>query len=283
MADTMMHFKDNGLETHFLTDEEIMNVCPNAFKTEPTNPKVSEKYVQATTIDVVRDMRALGWYPVQAKQCRPKKGSSGIRSFHMVCLQNPNIKIMNGDNVEAYPRIMLTTSHDGFCSFKFMVGLFRLVCSNGLVIADEEYANLSIRHINYTMEELKKTVAIAVDNLPNKIQMLNNMRNTVLTDEQREDFVVNAIKVKKGLSPEQNFTISKEEILDILEPIRDEDKGNTLWATFNVIQEKLIKGGYSLSNGKKSRRQRGITSIKKDIEINQNLYAIANSYVNLAA
>ena len=39
-----------------------------------------------------------------------------------------------------------------------------------------------------------------------------------------------------------------------------------------------MKGGYYLSNGKKSRKQRGITSIKKDIDLNYNLYNIADSY-----
>ena len=104
MADTMLSFANNQISTNFLSENDIMVKCPNAFKTEPTNPGVSERYVQATTIDVVRDMAKLGWYPVEAKQCRNKKGSSGIRSFHMIAFQNPDVKVMEGDDVEAYPR-----------------------------------------------------------------------------------------------------------------------------------------------------------------------------------
>jgi len=136
MADTMVNFKDNALATEFLTEEDIRKTCPFAFMTNPSNPGVSDKYVQATTMDVVHDMAKLGWYPVVAKQCRNKKGSKGIRSFHMLAFQNPTVKVLNNSNnkVEAYPRIILTNSHDGFNSFKFMVGLFRLVCSNGLIV-----------------------------------------------------------------------------------------------------------------------------------------------------
>ena len=44
-----------------------------AFHQTPTNPNVSDKYIQASTIDVINDLAKLGWYPVQAKQCRNKK------------------------------------------------------------------------------------------------------------------------------------------------------------------------------------------------------------------
>ena len=274
----MLSFANNDISNNFLSESDLMAKCPNAFKTEPTNPNVSDRYVQATTIDVVRDMSKLGWYPVEAKQCRAKKGSAGIRSFHMIAFQNPIVKVMDGDNVEAYPRIILTNSHDGFNSFKFMVGLFRCVCSNGLVIADAQYANMSIRHINYTFEELCTMVISAIEKLPSQIECINKMRETILTNEQKSEMAVKAIRLRKGIEEGKEYTISDDEIMDILKPIREEDKGNSLWATFNVIQEKLIKGGYYLSNGKKSRKQRGITSIKKDLDLNYNLYNIAASY-----
>lgn len=278
MTDTMLSFANNQISNNFLSENDIMVKCPNAFKTEPTNPGVSERYVQATTIDVIRDMAKLGWYPVEAKQCRNKKGSKGIRSFHMIAFQNPDVKVMEGDEVEAYPRIILTNSHDGFNSFKFMVGLFRCVCSNGLIIADAQYANMTIRHINYTFEELRLMIVSAIEKLPSQIECLNNMKETVLTDEQKSEIAVKAIRLKKGIEEGKEYIITKDEIMDILTPVRDEDKGNSLWATFNIIQEKLMKGGYYLSNGKKSRKQRGITSIKKDIDLNYNLYNIAVSY-----
>lgn len=269
----MHSFANNQISNNFLSENDIMAKCPNAFKTEPTNHGV----FQATTIDVVRDMAKLGWYPVEAKQDRNKKGSSGIRSFHMIAFQIPDGEIMKGDEVVAIPRIILTNSHDGFDSFKFMTGIF--VCSNGLIMADAQYANMTIRHINYTFEELQLVVASAFEKLFAQIKCLSNMKETILTDEQKSEIAVKAIRLKKGVEDGKEYTITEEEIRDILTPVRDEDKGNSLWATFNVIQEKLIKGGYYLSNGKKSRKQRGITSIEKDIDLSQKLYKIASSYV----
>ena len=65
---TMLSFADNALSTTFLSNEDIKRVCPMALHTTPTNPNVSDKYVQANTMTVVEDLAKLGWYPGQAKQ-----------------------------------------------------------------------------------------------------------------------------------------------------------------------------------------------------------------------
>ena len=165
-----------------------------------------------------------------------------------------------------------------------MVGLFRLVCSNGLVVADEEFENMSIRHIHYNFEELRKTVAASLEKLPEKIMILNSMRKKVLTEEEKVKFAISAIKLRKGYEDNAKVEISKNTIKDILAPVRDEDEGNSLWNVFNVVQEKIIKGNFNYAEqNKKSRKMRKITSIVKDIQINRDLFNLANSYIKEAA
>lgn len=282
---TMLSFSNNNLSNKFLTKEELRNACPAAFSKGPTNPQVSDRYVHANTMTVVDDLAKLGWYPVEAKQCRAKKNSSGIRSFHMLAFQNPDVKIIkdNGDGtqtVDAYPRIILTNSHDGFNSFKFMVGLFRLVCSNGLCVSDGEFENVSIRHINYDFEALRAVVGSAIKRVPDIVCTMNTMRKIELSDENRRKLATEVVKIRSGVEEGQKFDIDEATIMEILSPIREEDKSNDLWTVFNVCQEKMIKGGYSATGkNKKTRRQRGITSIKKDLEYNQRLWTFAMQYM----
>lgn len=288
MADTMIRFTDNALATSFLTKEELQKQCPMAFKELPTNPNVSGRYVQANTATVIDDLAKLGWYPVQAKQCRNKKNSSGIRSFHMVAFQNPDIKITktNDDGssvVDTYPRIILTNSHDGFNSFKFMLGLFRLVCSNGLVVCDNQMVNMSIRHMNYTFEELRMVVKTAIEEVPNIVNTMNEMRNIQLTDEQKQELATEVIKIRKGIEENETFEVEQDVVEDILTPVREEDKSNDLWTIFNICQEKLIKGGFfNKTNKNKLRKVKSITSIKKDMEYNQRLWLTASRYLKVA-
>jgi hypothetical protein len=288
MADTMIRFTDNALATSFLTKEELQKQCPMAFKELPTNPNVSGRYVQANTATVIDDLAKLGWYPVQAKQCRNKKNSSGIRSFHMVAFQNPDIKITktNDDGssvVDTYPRIILTNSHDGFNSFKFMLGLFRLVCSNGLVVCDNQMVNMSIRHMNYTFEELRMVVKTAIEEVPNIVNTMNEMRNIQLTDEQKQELATEVIKIRKGIEENETYEVEQDVVEDILTPVREEDKSNDLWTIFNICQEKLIKGGFfNKTNKNKLRKVKSITSIKKDMEYNQRLWLTASRYLKVA-
>lgn len=285
---TMLSFNNDNLATSFLSNDDIRRVCPMALHTTPTNPDVSDKYVHANTMTVVEDLAKLGWFPVQAKQCRNKKNSSGIRSFHMIAFQNPDVKITktldNGEKiVDTYPRIILTNSHDGFNSFKFMVGLFRLICSNGLVVCNNQMVDMSIRHINYDFEELRKIVASAIKQVPDIVNTMNDMRNVMLTDEQKTALATEVVKIRKGVEDDENYVVDAEVVEDILTPVRNEDNGNDLWTIFNICQEKMIKGGFGFRSAtNKLRKQRGITSIKKDMDFNQRLWQTASQYLMAA-
>lgn len=274
----------NERSNHFLSETELHDLCPMAFKTAPTNPNVSDKYVHATTIDVVRDMERLGWKPVEAKQQRLRKGGSGIRSFHMIAFENPDVYIKKDGEKEAMVRIILTNSHDGFNSFKFMCGLFRFVCSNGLVVADMQFANISIRHINYDFNELKGVVAGMIEKIPVVVDKINTMTTILLTDEQKMQLARETYRIRKGIGEGEKVNVDDNTLNEILAPVRDEDKGNDLWTVFNLCQEKMIRGGFKVKgkNGK-TRKSRSITSIKKDIEYNELLWSAAEKYVPVAA
>ena len=184
------------------------------------------------------------------------------------------------EEVEAYPRIILTNSYDGFNAFTFRVGLFRLVCSNGLVVCTEQFVDISIRHINYTEEKLREVVASAISAVDNQIGTFNDMQAITLSDAQKNELAINALRFRKGLPDDAPMVADEEGIADLLTPIREEDKADTLWAVFNILQEKITKGGAVVGiNGKKARKMRGITSFAKDIDINQRLYKAATAYL----
>jgi len=147
-----------GLDS-YLTKEQVKEVCPLAFAEAPTNPDVSGKYLFVNTETIIDDLAKLGWKPVTAAQ-RKTRGDSTIFSKHMVSFQNPDIQITSTDGDNAFPRIIMTNSHDGLQSFQFSVGIFRLVCSNGLVVADEKFSDFKIKHKGYTFNELRDVVSL---------------------------------------------------------------------------------------------------------------------------
>ena len=280
MNDLMMSFKG---DESYITKDEIREVAPLVFANAPTNPDLSKKYLFVNTETIIDDLEKLGWLPVQAAQ-RNSRVESTIFSKHMIAFQNPDIKISSEDGDEAYPRILLTNSHDGMQAFKFSVGIFRLVCSNGLVVADEQFSDFKIKHKGYTFSELRKVVKTAVADLPNKVKIMNDMKSRILTQEEKNKLALDAMLIRAGIKPDSDkakkFNYDDETIEDILDPKRDEDKGDDLWRVFNVIQEKITQGEFSAAlKGAKVRKVRKIKSFEKDIKVNQELFKLATSVI----
>src|SRR5210317_1672312 len=196
MSDVMLSF-GKGLDS-YLTKEEIKNSAPLIFAEAPTNPDVSEKYLFVNTETIVDDLEKLGWLPVQAAQ-RKGRGKSTIFSKHMVAFQNPDIKITGKDGDDSFPRIIMTNSHDGMQAFKFSVGIFRLVCSNGLVVADEQFSDFRIKHKGYTFEELRNVVRQAVEDLPNRVQVMNQMKSRMLTATEKRKLAIDTMLIRAGV------------------------------------------------------------------------------------
>ena len=119
-----------------------------------------------------------------------------------------------------------------------------------------------------------------MNQVPTTIDKMNTMNAILLTDVQKYEMAAETYKIRKGFAPEDKVEIDNQTINDLLTPLRAEDEGNSLWNVFNVLQEKMIKGGFSATgkNGK-VRKQRPISSIKKDVEYNQRLWKVASQYM----
>ena len=278
----MMRFSGNLQK--FLTEDEIRQRCPLVFATSPTNSKVSEKYTVANTYTVIQDMEKLGWKVVRAAQRRATKKSSGRFSYHMVALQNPDIKItkqVDGgeETVECFPQIILTNSHDGLSCFQFRVGLYRCICSNGLVISDAELSEFKIRHIYYSFENLRAVVGRILEALPSKVERMSQMNNVLLSEDQKLDFAKKALSIRKGVK-EEELQMDEETYKDLLTPVRKEDEGSSLWNVYNVLQEKIVKGGYTTAKeGEKARKVRKVTSFIKELDFSRRIDEVAQSYL----
>jgi hypothetical protein len=273
-----------GLDS-FLTKEDILKVAPLVYAEAPTNNKVSDKYLFVNTGTVIEDLAKLNWFPVTVSQRKARKSDSPtIYSKHMVSFQNPDIMIKGENGDDAFPRIILTTSHDGTCSFKFSVGIYRLVCSNGLVVADEEFSNFAIRHKGYTFGELQEVIKQAVLDLPNKVEIMNKMSQRILTQEEKEQLAIDAMLIRAGIKPNSEaaaeFNYDADTIEELLTPTRPADKGEDLWKVMNILQEKITQGGFSAAlKGAKVRKVKKIKSFERDLEVNKLLFKQASALV----
>ena len=243
--------------------EQIKAIAPSVF-TEAKASHLTDKYIQTPTIRVVEDLINLGWEVTKVQEVKSRK-YAGFQK-HLLMFRHPDIMIKGQNGDDAQPQILLTNSHDGKAAFNFRVGIFRFICSNGLVISDADFGVISIRHMNYTFESLQAKVAEMISKLPKLVQKINLFKSKELTETQMNDFATkaSALRTKKTVN-----------IMDVLTPTRKEDEGNDLWLVFNRIQEKILGGSYT-SGGRKAR---SVKNFQKDIQLNEQLFELAESYL----
>ena len=247
---------------HYTLDE-IKQIAPSVFTTEKAS-HLTDKYVQTPTSRVVEDLMNLGWQVTKAQEVKSRK-YKGFQK-HVVVFRNPDIMIKGKDGDDAFPQILLTNRNDGKAAFNLRVGIFRLVCSNGLVISDADFNNVSIRHINYTFETLQSKVQEVIAKLPGLVKKINLFKSTQLTEAQMQDFATKAATLR---------TKQRVNVMDLLNADRAQDQGNDLWVVFNRVQEKLLGGSYRAGQ----RKARSVKNFQKDIELNEQLFELAGSYL----
>jgi len=269
----MMYSNDNKNE--FLTKDQIREIAPSVFTAKADKSSTSKHYVHIPTEKVIDDMATLGWGVVDAKQVKARK-NAGYQK-HMVVFGNDDITITGKDGDTVMPRILMTNSHDGKNSFQFQAGLYRLVCSNGLVIADAEFANMKIRHMGYDLNELSTVISEIVEKLPLTVECMNKLKAKELSEEEQIKFAKEALATR--LSEKEISKYTSDDIVELLNPTRKEDNGNDMWSVYNVIQEKIIHGMFDVYGVEgKVRKARKIKNFKQDTQVNQALYELALSY-----
>jgi len=260
----------------YLTKENMKSMAPSIFAEKPSN-EVSKHYTHIPTTKVIDDMELLGWKPIEAKEVKARKKSTKGYQKHLIVFRNDDVVINGEDGDTVFPQILLTNSHDGKNAFQFQAGLYRLICSNGLVIADTQFEAVKMRHMGYTFEDLQVKIKEMVEKLPLTVESMNKMKAKEMAEEEIIQFAKDAINTR---FTEKEINRIQIDLKELVNPVRKEDAGNDLWSVFNVVQEKIVTGDFDYRAGGKVRKAREIKNFKQDMKINKELFDLALTYAS---
>ena len=278
--DELVKSKVNNHEA--LNDIEIKHLCPVAFKDKMTKEEInklglSKHYSFVPTVNVINDFRSLGYEVVDAKQVKARKKSTNGYQKHLITFEHPKYK--TEDNKE-YPQILLTNSHDGGNAFTLSAGIFRLVCSNGLVIKTEDYGSTRLVHKGYSFEAVQKLVKEFEKTADEALTKVTAMKEVDLTKDLQIEFAKEAALLRfKSKSFNMDNIGKVVDLDDILNAERKEDEGDRLWEVFNRVQESIINGKFHYLSNTKRRKARPIKNFKQNIEVNKKLSELAFALV----
>ena len=262
-------FKNNVITS--ISMDKAKEYAPAIFATSPAPTIKSPKYQFTPTFEVIEHMQDMGYLLTGVKQSSSNVELRKNWGIHITRFQHPDLYIKNTDgDIEARPEVVLINSHDGTRPIQFEMGLFRLVCENGLVVKDRDMGSFRERHTKLNFNEVKNLIDQKVSGLNEVVGKINKWNMIEMTDKQRFNFAVEALALRIGTDRQAE----QYEIMDILNPKRKADEGNSLWKTYNILQENLIKGGFQLNN----RQARSIKNPIEDFNLNQELWSLADNY-----
>ena len=254
------------MTTAILSADDLRTLTPSVFATQPWE-RMSERYRMVPTSEVITILGERGFRPVDARQSRSRIPGKADYNRHMIRFRHDEFLQPFPAGTEL-PELVMSNSHDGTAAYRFNSGIFRLICSNGLVVASADFGGISVRHKggeDFPQRIIDATYQI-IEETPKTLARIEEWKATPLTPPQQLALASAAVELlDKPLPPEE-----------VLKPRRSEDQKPDLWTTFNRVQESILKGGIQTTapTGRRT-RTRPVKSVDRDIKLNKALWTLA--------
>ena len=259
-----------------LTHDQLHRTAPAVFAQQP-DTAVSDRYGFVPTINVVDALQAEGWYPVRAQQTNVRDPERRGTTRHLIRFrQDPDRQISVGDSIT---ELVLTNSHDRSAAYQLDLGLFRLVCSNGMVTPVGDLGGIRVRHGRHIVDEILEGSIHLSHQVPKIAEGVEAFRSTLISQHEAQLFAEAALSLRYGDDWSTTSPIRPD---DVLEARRTEDANGSLWSVFNRTQENLFKGGLrGRSRSGRATRTRAIHSVSEDVRLNRALWKLTERFAEL--
>lgn len=258
-----------------LDRDSLRKAVPSAFAASPWH-KMSDRYRQIPTIEVVDILADRGFRPVRAGQARTRIDGKENYTRHVIRFRHDDYLKPTALGDE-FPEIIMTNSHDGSSAYVFHLGLWRLACLNGLCVSSADFGGISVRHSggsDFTDRILEASFQI-VEDTPKTLETVARWKGIPLNEPQQLALASAAVELidKPEIKPEQ-----------LLIPRRTADQKPDLWSVFNRVQESTIRGGIKTRNERGRRSTtRAVKSVTRDLALNKALWRLTSEMEKLMA
>jgi Rad3-related DNA helicase len=168
----------------------------------------------------------------------------------------------------------LLNSHDGTSSYQIMSGVFRFVCSNGL-IAGDMFNNIKVRHSGNVVGDVIEGATRVLDDAKQIGSRIDEYKSITLDYDEQQAFARSALQIRWG--DEKPVQASR-----LLQPSRWQDRQDDLWTVYNRVQENMMKGGVPgrSATGRRT-TTRAVGGVSENVKLNKALWTLADTMAAL--
>ena len=264
---------------HARTLESIRRAAPAIFAEEPWE-RMSDRYRFFKTSDVVVGLMHNGFLPVRAQQSRSRIEGKQDYTRHMLRFRQAHMLDAAYDS--EVPEIVLLNSHDGSATYQISLGLFRVRCTNGLVVKSSSIEDIRVRHSGRAnlIDDVIEASYTVISQAPKVLEQVETWKHLQLSPPEQEILAEAALEVR-----ETSLEIAPREVLRARR-VGDggSDQERDIWTSMNVVQENLTRGGVRGQNEQGQRRRlRGVSSVDGDTRLNRALWTLTEKMAALKA
>jgi uncharacterized protein DUF932 len=265
MSDVSFASHGNALARD-LSLESVRQNAPAVFAT-CAHERMSPRYTFIPTDRVLTGLINVGFMPVDARQTHTRS-TSLLHARHIVRLRRRVETVQLNDSVL---EVLFLNSHDGTSAYQLRVGIFRVVCTNGLIVSRTAFPTQCVRHRGNIVDEVVIGALQMTERFETLAAQIEHMERRRLPKDEQLKFAECALELRfpkgahSGVEPAQLLTCR-----------RAEDVGDDLWRVTNRVQENVLRGGLMRRTATgRLMRTRSITAIAQDVRINSGLWDLA--------
>lgn len=233
---------------------------------------LSPRYVHVDSEQVVDAMCAEGFEVASVQTAKNRSATSNAFGRHMIDFRHPDMPTIG----DAVPRIVFVNSHDGSTRASALAGVFRFVCSNGLVVGNTMYQE-KLRHSGAAATTLVERMQALAKNTAPLFQQIDRWSHKGMTTARSREFAKMAAQLRWGDA--ERFTVE-----DLLQVRRAEDDRGDLWTVFNRLQETTTQGHglEGLTRTGRVTSARPLKEIQANLTYNAQLWELAEEFSQIS-
>ena len=257
--------------------DHLRHIAPSVFA-EQAHTSRSSAYSYIPTSELLTRLGTEGFRPYSVMQGGSRDEEKRGFTKHLLRLRHDSQELSVGGT---HNEIILLNSHDGSSSYRLMGGVFRLVCGNGMVVAQSMIEDIRIPHKGDIGGLVIDGCCELMGKLPEVSESVREMSALRLTEGEQRAFATAALVARYD---DQPAPITPDQVTTVR---RHEDAAPTIWNTLNTAQESLIRGGLGYTqrddNGRRiaRRRTREVGGIDQNTHVNRALWALAEEMKKL--
>jgi hypothetical protein len=222
---TIIHSYATAFESE-CSPSHIRESIPAAYATQSA-PSTGRDYVFINTAELIAALAEEGFRPTEVAQTAPRSGNRAFAK-HMLRFRHLRDSVTL---VDAVPELILINAHDGSSAYQLRSGLYRPVCTNGMMTELGDFGVIRVPHRGNVVANVVEGARHLSRGFAHLGETVAQMAHHELTRSEQLRFAEQAALIRYRNGRPTPFPPET-----LLETRRSVDIGDDLWRIYNVVQ-----------------------------------------------